>query len=150
MAHFIKEAQFDGMFNLVIEDGSFFQDFATQWEDIWVEKLFGYDLWNTYQTDPGDPNMVDFKEECERILKYFFYRDYSLEVQSFQSTIGNMGADTENANRGKQSRNYKMVKLWNIGVDMYPESHSYLKDLDKYPGLSSEPAEIERENVFGI
>jgi hypothetical protein len=43
-----------------------------------------------------------------------------------------------------------MVKLWNMAVDMYPESFSYLVDTTKYPELPDEPTELERENVFGI
>lgn len=150
MARFIKEDQFNGMFNLVIEDGSFFQDYANDWENIWVEKLFGSDLWNRYQFNADDPDMIDFKDECERLLKYFFYLDYQTEVESFASTVGNMSATTENAERNRQSRNAKAIKLWNIGVDIYPDSHRYLDDLDKYPELIKEPASIPRLNVFGI
>jgi len=150
MAHFITEEQFNGMLNLVIEDGSFFQDYATQWENQWVEKLFGYELWNRYQTNSGDPAMQDFQEECERLLKYFFYHDYSLEVESFQSTVGSMESDVENANRNRKSRNYKIVKLWNIGVEIYQESWDYLDSLGTYPELPDTATDIERLNVFGI
>lgn len=150
MAYFIKEEQFNGMFNLVIEDGSFFQDYAQQWEELNVPKLFGYDMWNRYLTEHNQPEMQDFTEQCERLLKHFFYYDYSVEVESYQSTIGNMTSDVENAERNRLARNHKMVQLWNIGVDTYVEVFGFLRDLETYPQLPDEPYPIVKQNVFGI
>jgi hypothetical protein len=150
MAYFISEEQFNGMFNLVIEDGSFFKEYADQWENIWVPRLIGWDLYNHYINNVGKPSMFDLKTQMEIVLKHFFYLDYQVEVESFASTVGNMSAKVENASRARQSRNAKAVKLFNIGCDLWDESYDYLDDLGDYPQLKAKKVIIEKLNVFGI
>ncbi len=147
MALILTYEQFNGRLNLVIEDGSFFDDYLEHWEqDIFV-KLFGNDLWAQLQVDPSSPDMEHLVVAARKIMAELFYYDYVIEIESFQSTEGSMKSSTENATRDRQSRNHKAVSAYNRAVALYNGAYDELKA--EYP-LIGQKASLKMQNVWAI
>jgi len=150
MTYFVNEDQFIGMISIEFEDGSYFDDFAGQWEQSFFIKVFGEDLWKAFVATPDDPSMATLKDVCSKLFRWFFYFDYVIYSQSYQTTIGAMESESENAMRDKQMRNHKAVKSWNMGVDTYPTAYKLLEGDTTYKPLLIDEVTIERQNVWAI
>lgn len=149
MAYFVNKDQFVGMLSITFENGSYFDDFAEQWEPTHFEKLFGKALWDSFLVDPTSETYTLLINECKQLFKWFFYFDYVIYLESFQSTIGSQEADAEHSQRAQQSRNYKAVRAWNHGRDLYPFTWSTLSESGLYPDLGDQ-ATIVTQNVWAI
>ena len=173
IATLFTQSDFVGSIKLDFGSYSDFTDFAAQVQDEYLRKLLGFELYYDYDQNQGTTkydNLEDgiaagydesgVKKELrglKKMLPYFFYFKYQLDLQSFQTTISEFEGIAENATKTDLTRptlTKNMVLAYNEGLAMYDELINYItlqrteQGDSYYPGFL--PTYLTQQNTFGI
>ena len=128
-----------------------FDVYSEQAEVLVLVDLFGQAMYDDMLANPTEPKYLTLIDDyLKAMMRGFFYYYFTIDRESYSTTIGEFEASSENAVRNRSSRNKKITDAWNSGLKQYYLCEVYVNDnLDVYT-LYTETKIRTALNVWGI
>lgn len=148
----IEKTDYIGFLNIDFDESdATFRTYADQHEEAVLTELFGSTMYTDMVANPTEANYVYLIETyLTSMQRSLFYWSFLLDRASYSTTLGEFQSDAENATRLPQGRNVKVIKQYNVGVNIYTKCAEYVQqNTDEYP-LYTETIPKTLKNVWGI
>ncbi len=130
MLNLVSKSDFVGFRNIdFVETDATFDVYSEQAEELVLVDLFGQAMYDDMLTNPTEPKYVTLIDTyLKTMMRGFFYYYFTIDRESYSTTVGEFEAKAENAQRNKTSRNKKITDSWNAGLKQYNDCAKFVSD----------------------